>query len=283
MLNRRKWKKEIERWIAEDLHEGDVTAVLFADQAQETAWMQAKADGVIAGLPLLEMVYAELDRDVQVHQVVQDGALVQKGTLIAELRGRVTSLLAGERLALNLLQRLSGIATLTRRYCEKVQDLPVRIVDTRKTTPGLRGLEKYAVRIGGGHNHRFGLYDAAMLKDNHIKAAGSLTRAVEILRQELPHTVKIEVEVETMEQVEEALQVKADIIMLDNMSIEMMKQAVKRINRQAIVEASGGVTLDTVRGIAETGVDVISVGALTHSYQALDISMDVRERKGVQT
>lgn len=222
MLNHRKWRQEIGRWIEEDLHEGDVTAVLFSDRDRESAWIHAKENGVIAGLPLLEMVYAEIDSEVDVRCYIQDGASVQKGTLIAEMRGRVVSLLAGERLALNLLQRLSGIATLTDRYCQKVADLPVRIVDTRKTTPGLRGLEKYAVRIGGGHNHRFGLYDAAMLKDNHIKAAGSIARAVEILRKNLPHTVKIEVEVETLEQVDEALQAKADIIMLDNMQTDTM-------------------------------------------------------------
>jgi nicotinate-nucleotide pyrophosphorylase (carboxylating) len=279
MLSLRKWRKKIEEWLDEDLMEGDLTTSLLPDKKDGEAWMIAKADGVIAGLPLASLVFNILDSRIQTNILIQDGEAVKRGDVIIQLEGPMSSLLAGERLALNLLQRLSGISTLTNHYVRQVQGLPVRIVDTRKTTPGLRGLEKYAVRMGGGHNHRFGLYDAAMIKDNHIKAAGGITQAVTKLRQTLPHTVKIEVEVESLEQVKEVLEIGVDIIMLDNMSNSIMKEAVSLIDRKAIVEASGGVSLETVRAIAETGVDVISVGALTHSASALDISMDLGERK----
>lgn len=280
MLNLRKWKKEIERWLDEDIQEGDLSTMgLIPADKRAPAWIIAKEEGIVAGLPLVELVFKSLDPQMEIHFKKQDGEKIKRGEVLMDLYGQVTSLLAGERLALNLLQRLSGIATLTNRYVERVKGLNVRIVDTRKTTPGLRGLEKYAVRQGGGHNHRFGLYDAVMIKDNHIKAAGSIGYAVTRLREQLPHTVTIEVEVETLAQVKEALEAKADIIMLDNMSLEEMKEAVKLINGQALVEASGGVNLDNVRQIAETGVDIISVGALTHSVHNLDISMDIEQRK----
>jgi nicotinate-nucleotide pyrophosphorylase (carboxylating) len=279
MLSLRKWRKQVEAWLDEDLMEGDLTASLIPDDKIGQAWMIAKANGIVAGLPLAQLVFQVLDPRVKVALKVQDGEKVQRGDVIIQLEGPMSSLLAGERLTLNILQRLSGIATLTQCYVQKVEGLNVRIVDTRKTTPGLRGLEKYAVRMGGGHNHRFGLYDAAMIKDNHIKAAGGITPAVTGLRNNLPHTVKIEVEVESLEQVKEALKTGADIIMLDNMSNDVMREAVRLIHGDAIVEASGGVSLETIRAIAETGVDVISVGALTHSVSALDISMDLGERK----
>jgi nicotinate-nucleotide pyrophosphorylase (carboxylating) len=282
MLNLRKWKKHIQLWLDEDLMEGDLTEALIPKQKIGQAWITAKADGLIAGLPIATLVFQELDPQIQVTCMTEDGKEVKRGDVLLKLEGPMSSLLAGERLALNLLQRLSGIATMTQRYVENVKGLPVRIVDTRKTTPGLRGLEKYAVRMGGGHNHRFGLYDAAMIKDNHIKAAGGITQAVTKLRQTIPHTVKIEVEVESIEQVKEALDVESDIIMLDNMSNDLMSEAVALIGGRAIVEASGGVSLETVRAIAETGVDIISVGALTHSVTALDISMDLGERKASQ-
>jgi nicotinate-nucleotide pyrophosphorylase (carboxylating) len=192
-------------------------------------------------------------------------------------------LLTGERLALNLLQRLSGIATKTRAFVDALGGLPVRLVDTRKTTPGHRLLEKYAVRVGGGSNHRFGLYDAVMIKDNHIKGSGGITQAVQAARRQIPHTMKIEVETESLEQVEEAIACGTDIIMLDNMPYERMKEAVQRIRSQAphvIIEASGGVRLDTVRAVAECGVDVISVGELTYSFHSLDISLDLNGKKG---
>lgn len=282
MLNLRKWKKQIQYWLDEDLGEGDLTEALIPKEKIGQAWITAKADGLIAGMPLAALVFQELDPGIQVTSMTEDGREVKRGDVLLQLEGPMSSLLAGERLALNLLQRLSGIATMTQQYVQEVKGLPVRIVDTRKTTPGLRGLEKYAVCMGGGHNHRFGLYDAAMIKDNHIKAAGGITQAVTKLRQGIPHTVKIEVEVESLEQVREALEVQADIIMLDNMSNRLMTEAVTLIGHSAIIEASGGVTLQTVRTIAETGVDIISIGALTHSVTALDISMDLGERKAPQ-
>jgi nicotinate-nucleotide pyrophosphorylase (carboxylating) len=280
MLNLRKWRRKIIEWLDEDIMEGDVsTQSLFTPLDRANAWLIAKEGGIIAGLPLAKLVFEEVDPETQVTIVVQEGQRVQRGDVIIELEGSMASLLAGERVALNILQRLSGIATLTKRYVDQVEGLPVRIVDTRKTTPGLRGLEKYAVKLGGGHNHRFGLYDAVMIKDNHIKAAGSITKAVQTLRQNIPHTMKIEVEVESLEQVHEALQTDVDIIMLDNMTPAIMKEAVGIINNRATVEASGGVTLETVREMAESGVDIISVGALTHSVKSLDISMDLGARK----
>lgn len=282
MLNLRKWRGKIQEWLDEDIMEGDLsTHSLLTPQDREKAWIQAKEDGIVAGLWLAKMVFEEVDPSCQIQVLVEDGSPVKRGDVLLEIEGPMLSLLAAERVALNLLQRMSGIATLTQQYVNLVKDYSVRIVDTRKTTPGLRGLEKYAVRMGGGFNHRFGLYDAAMIKDNHIKAAGSITKAVQTLRANLPHTTRIEVEVEHEEQVEEALSVQADIIMLDNMSIEQMKKAVEKINKRAIVEASGGVSLQTVREIASTGVDVISVGALTHSVKALDISMDLGRRKNI--
>ena len=195
--------------------------------------------------------------------------------VLLEITGTIVNLLLGERLALNLVQRLCGIATLTSRFVEQVKGLPVKIVDTRKTTPGLRALEKYAVRVGGGHNHRFSLSDGILVKDNHIAACGSITEAVKKIRNYAPHTLRIEVETENMDQVEECLACGVDIIMLDNMEPKMMVGAVRLINRQALVEASGGITLDNVRTVAECGVDLISLGCLTHSAAACDISMEV--------
>ncbi|WP_202081467.1 carboxylating nicotinate-nucleotide diphosphorylase [Caldalkalibacillus salinus] len=273
-----KWKKHINQWLEEDLRHGDLTAPLFEGK-EEKAWIRVKKPGIIAGLPIARMVFGELSPEIKYIAHAHDGQYVQPGDVIAELEGPIADILAGERLALNLLQRLSGIATMTRDYVEQTEGSDCRIIDTRKTTPGLRELEKYAVTIGGGHNHRFGLFDLAMLKDNHIKAAGSITEAVRRLRLHLPHSAKIEVEVETLDQVHEALEAEVDIVMLDNMTVKQMKEAVHIINGQALVEASGGISLDDVRPIAETGVDVISVGALTHSVQALDISLDVKVMK----
>lgn len=216
---------------------------------------------------------------------VEEGQAVTKGTVIIEVEGSTHAILTGERLALNLMQRLSGVASRTASFVQVLEGLPTRLVDTRKTTPGHRMLEKYAVRIGGGFNHRFGLYDAVMIKDNHIKGAGGIRQAVGRARKNIPHTMSIEVETENLEQVEEALAAGADIIMLDNMSNDMMKQAVVRIKSQAPhvkTEASGNVSLETVRGIAETGVDVISVGRLTYSFSSLDISLDLNAKKEEQ-
>jgi nicotinate-nucleotide pyrophosphorylase (carboxylating) len=260
--------------LKEDMSLGDITTDnLINESSNSTAVLIAKGTGVIAGLDVCERVFKLLDEGVRFKRNVSDGTAVEKGDIIAEIEGNSRILLKAERTALNFLQRLSGIATRTNEYCEKVKDLPAKIVDTRKTTPGLRFLEKYAVKAGGGGNHRFSLSDGVLIKDNHIKASGGIRNAIEKARKSVPHTVKIEVETETIEQVKEALECNADIIMLDNMNLDMMKAAVEIINKRAIVEASGNVNLDTIYGIASTGVDIISIGELTHSVKAFDISM----------
>ena len=275
---------QIRGWLAEDVGSGDITTLTTIPAgSQSKAVIHAKEAGVIAGVQIAELVFQIVDESLQFNAKVQDGMDIAKGTIIAEVEGSTHSLLTGERLALNIMQRLSGIATKTRAYVNELQGLPVRLVDTRKTTPGHRNLEKYAVRVGGGANHRFGLYDAVMIKDNHIKGAGGITAAVTAARKQIPHTMKIEVEAESMKQAEEAVSCGADIIMLDNMSPENMKEAVAYIKQAAphvIVEASGGVTLSTIYAIAQSGVDVISVGNLTYSFQSLDISLDLNEKKG---
>ncbi len=262
--------------LKEDMPAGDITTDNIIDEnAISFAKMIAKDSGVIAGLDVAKRVFELLDQDVKFEKHIEDGQWVNKGDTIATIHGKTRALLKGERTALNILQRLSGIATITRQYADKIKHLKAKVVDTRKTTPGLRMLEKYAVRVGGGTNHRFCLSDGVLIKDNHIKAAGGIKKAIELVRNKIPHTIKIEVETETIDQVLEAIDGKADIIMLDNMGLDMMKEAVKIINGKAIVEASGNVTLDTIVEIAETGVDIISVGSLTHSVKAFDISMKI--------
>ncbi|MGE5174529.1 MAG: carboxylating nicotinate-nucleotide diphosphorylase [Betaproteobacteria bacterium] len=270
-------KDLIEKALAEDLGSGDVTseATIRAESAS-VAVMMAKQDLVLAGLDVAREVFHYLDSAVQFTALAKDGDRIFAGTEIAKLTGNTRVLLAGERVALNLLQHLSGIATLTAKYVEQIKGLKVEVLDTRKTIPGLRQLEKYAVRMGGGRNHRFGLYDGVLIKDNHIKAAGSITKAVESVRKKDYHLLKIEVETKTLDEVRETLAAGADIIMLDNMSIDMMREAVKLIAGRALVEASGNVTLETIRAIAETGVDFISSGSLTHSAPAADISMKIK-------
>lgn len=280
MWSKRELQRKIEEWLQEDIGFGDVTTMsTIPEEAQGVGILYAKEAGVIAGLPVAQLVFETVDPALSFTALVKEGARVEKGEQIAEVSGSVRSILSGERLALNLLQRLSGIATRTSQYAQAVAGTKARVVDTRKTTPGLRMLEKYAVRVGGGHNHRYALYDAVMIKDNHIKGAGGIAQAVAAARAAIPHTMTIEVETETLDQVQEALDAGADIIMLDNMPLDEMKQAVALIGGRAVVEASGGVTLETIRAIAETGVDVISVGALTHSVKALDISLDLNTRK----
>lgn len=233
----------------------------------------------MAGNEIAQYVFQYLNPQIKYVECKKDGETLEFGDVIAKIEGDAQTILSGERLALNLLQRLSGIATKTKEFADCIKGYSAKIADTRKTTPGLRLLEKYAVTVGGGRNHRFGLYDAVMIKDNHIKVAGGILEAINKVRQSIPHTVKIEVEVESLEQVELALIGKADIIMLDNMSTELMLQAVEMIKGQALVEASGGVNLLTIENIAKTGVDIISVGAITHSVMALDISLDIGEIK----
>jgi nicotinate-nucleotide pyrophosphorylase (carboxylating) len=277
LLNRFWLRDLISRALAEDIGAGDITTQVTvpADQKGIGAFV-AKESGVICGLPILEEVFHSLNPSLLVTTWIDEGARINPGEILAEVQGSARSILSGERVALNLLQRLSGIATLTRTLVDQVSDLPVRIVDTRKTLPGMRFIEKYAVRTGGGHNHRFSLADAVLIKDNHIIAAGGITQAVQLARQYIPHTMTIEVEVESENQVKEALSAGVDIIMLDNMSPEMMRLMVNLIDGKALVEASGNINKETIRKSAETGVDIISVGALTHSANALDISLDLK-------
>lgn len=262
--------------IREDIPSGDITTDNIIDEkARSKAYMMAKDTGVIAGLDVAKRVFEYLDDSVVFEKMVEDGQVVKYGDVIAKIEGNTRALLKGERTALNLLQRMSGIATKTKKIADIIKGTKARLVDTRKTTPGLRVLEKYAVRVGGGYNHRYCLSDGVLIKDNHIKAAGSLTKAIELVREKIPHTIKIEVETENIGQVEEALNGKADIIMLDNMGLDKIKEAVKIINGRALTEVSGNVNIDNIYDIACTGVDIISVGGLTHSVNAFDISMKI--------
>jgi len=261
--------------LSEDLGAGDVTAEATIDaRATSQAMILAKQALALAGIDVAAAVFAYLDPAIQFTACAKDGDRIRSGTVLANLSGNTRSLLAGERVALNLLQHLSGIATLTAQYVEKVSGLKAEVLDTRKTLPGLRQLEKYAVRMGGGKNHRMGLYDMVLIKDNHIKAAGSITKAIASARNNAG-TLKIEVETASLDEVREALAAHADIIMLDNMSVALMREAVALVAGRARIEASGNVTLETVRAIAETGVDCISSGSLTHSAPAVDISMKI--------
>lgn len=283
-IDRRLLNEQLAAWLKEDVGTGDVTTAFTIPAGhQSKGIIHAKEEGVIAGIPVAKAVFELVDPDIIFSAYVEEGSIVSKGTVLIEVEGSTHSILTGERLALNLMQRLSGIATKTKQYAATIADLPTELVDTRKTTPGHRALEKYAVRVGGGKNHRFGLYDAVMIKDNHIKGAGGITEAVARARRHIPYTMKVEVETESMEQVKEALQAGADIIMLDNMPAAAMAEAVTWIRSQAphvLIEASGGITLDTIREKALAGIDVISVGSLTYSFQALDISLDLNEKKG---
>jgi nicotinate-nucleotide pyrophosphorylase (carboxylating) len=263
--------------LAEDIGRGDLTTQLTVPADVRTeAQILAKQSGVLAGIDLVAAVYRALaDGAVTVETELGDGDAFKRGTGIAVLAGPAAVLLTGERVALNFLQHLCGIATLTRQYVQAVRGTRARVVDTRKTLPGFRTLAKYAVRMGGGHNHRGGLDDGILIKDNHIVAAGGVSAAVRRARVGAPHTVKVEVECTTVAQVDEALAAGADTILLDNMTVKQMAGAVRRINGRATVEASGGVTLATIRAIAQTGVDLISVGALTHSAPAIDLSMEI--------
>ncbi|MNJ34978.1 putative nicotinate-nucleotide pyrophosphorylase [carboxylating] [compost metagenome] len=274
----------IKGWLQEDIGSGDVSSQATIPAGHESIGIiHVKDNGTIAGVDIARLVFHIVDPTLTFTVLQQDGQRVEHGTTIAQVEGSTHSILTGERLALNLMQRMSGIATVTRQYVDLLSGLSVRLVDTRKTTPGHRWLEKYAVRVGGGYNHRFGLYDAVMIKDNHIKGAGGITAAVTRAREHIPHTMTIEVEAENLAQVIEACQAGANIIMLDNMPLELMTIAVQEIRRLAPhvkIEASGNVSLSTIRGIAETGVDIISVGRLTYSFDNLDISLDLNEKKG---
>lgn len=262
--------------LKEDMPLGDITTDnIISEDSVSKAEFLAKQDAVIAGLDVAKHVFEVLDINCEFIALVKDGDRVKKGDIIASVSGPTRALLKAERTALNFLQRLSAIATMTNRYVKKIEGLPVRIADTRKTTPGLRFMEKYAVSAGGGSNHRFSLSDGVLIKDNHIAAAGGIRNAIEAVRKNIPHTVKIEVEVESLEEVKEALECRADIIMLDNMTNQQMSEAVILINKRALVEASGNMSEETIYEVAMTGVDIISIGKLTHSANSVDISMNI--------
>jgi nicotinate-nucleotide pyrophosphorylase (carboxylating) len=280
LSNKLQVEEIIDRALTEDLGKGDVTTeALISGDRRGTAFLVAKEDGVLAGVKVAGQVFHRVDPELKVEILVQDGARIRPGTRMANISGSIASILKAERVALNFLQRLSGIASATYRYVEAVKGLPVRIMDTRKTTPGLRLLEKHAVRAGGGENHRMSLGDAILIKDNHLAALRSqglnIKEIVARARQGSPQRLSVEVEVATVVEASEAVEAGADTVMLDNMSLDDMRQAVKSIGGRALVEASGGITLDNVRAVAETGVDCISVGALTHSVVALDISLEL--------
>jgi nicotinate-nucleotide pyrophosphorylase (carboxylating) len=270
----------IDRALAEDLGRGDVTteALISADR-RGTGFIVAKKEGILASINVAKQVFHRVDPELKVEVLLEDGAQIKPGSKLANVSGSIASILAAERVALNFLQRLSGIASETNRYVEAVNGLPVRIMDTRKTTPGLRSLEKHAVKVGGGENHRMSLGDGILIKDNHLavlRSQGLNTKQIVArARQNSPQRLPVEVEVGTVSEASEAAEAGADIVMLDNMSLEDMREAVKLIHGRALVEASGGITLDNVRAVAETGVDFISIGALTHSARALDISLEL--------
>lgn len=264
----------IKRAIKEDINYIDVTTdYLIDDELVSSARYVSKDDGVLCGIEIAMRVFELLDSSVKYEILIHDGQKVKKGDIIAVIHGRVKTLLKGERTALNLVQHLSGIATQTNKCAELIKGTKASVADTRKTLPGLRSLQKYAVTVGGGKNHRYNLSDCAMLKDTHLDAYGSITNAVNALREHLGHTVKIEVETTNLDEVKEALEVGAELIMLDNMSCEQMTEAVSICCGKALLEASGNVTEETIKSIAETGVDIISIGALTHSVKCFDISM----------
>lgn len=276
MLNLRSLDSLIELAFEEDIGIGDITTDATVPPTQKgIGTLLAKSEGIVAGLPVAERVFEKLDPTLTFRTRVKDGDAVAAGTPIAEVQGSAKTILIGERTALNFLQRLSGVATLTAQFVEAVAGYDTKIVDTRKTAAGWRAAQKYAVRVGGARNHRFGLYDGVLIKDNHIVAAGGIGNAVQQARQIVPHTAKIEVEVETVEQVDEALEAGADILLLDNMPPGIMQRVVQEVSNRAVTEASGGITLDSVKAVAATGIDFISVGALTHSAMPMDISLNL--------
>ena len=280
-LSQRALQDMVERFLEEDIGFGDITTLAVVPEgAHGQGRLIAKAPLVVAGLEVARAAFQVVDERVQWCSEVQDGMTVQPGGTLAALEGPGGALLTAERVALNLLQRLSGVATLTRRYVDAVAHTRARVIDTRKTTPGLRALEKYAVRVGGGHNHRFGLADGVLIKDNHIAIVGSIEKAIAAVRAQVSHLQKIEIEVDRIDQIPEALAAGADAILLDNMTPEQTHEAVALVRskpggERILLETSGGVTLKTVRDYAEAGVDLISSGALTHSAPAVDISLDI--------
>ncbi len=278
--NKLKVEQIIDRAVVEDLGKGDVTTdALIHGGQQGEGYIVAKKEGILAGVNVAKQVLHRVDPELRVEVLLEDGAEVEQGSRVAKVSGSIASILKAERVALNFLQRLSGIASETNRYVGAVRGLPVRIMDTRKTTPGLRSLEKHAVKLGGGENHRMSLGDGILVKDNHLAALRSqglnIKEIIARARHNSPQRLPVEVEVGTVSEAVEAVEAGADIVMLDNMSVEDMREAVKSIHGRALIEASGGITLEKVRAVAETGVDRISIGALTHSARALDISLEL--------
>lgn len=266
----------IEIALKEDIGPGDITTENLIDpQHKGKGDIIAKEPLIVAGLDVARRVFKYLDPDVMFRSEYNDGDLVKQGDRLANVQGTLRALLSGERTALNFLQHLSGISTFVRSFVNELSGKTIRLVDTRKTTPGWRALEKYAVRVGGAHNHRMGLYDGVLIKDNHIAAFGGIKKAIDHIRTKISHLLKIEVEVSSMDQVKEALEARADVIMLDNMSIRQIKEATALIEGRAIVELSGNVTKSALKSLADTGADIISVGALTHSARCVDISMQI--------
>ncbi len=269
--------KLIDLAIEEDINTGDITTEsLIPDSLNAVAEMTAKAEGVISGLSLIRRVFEKFEKDIKWTPFVKDGEKVKRGDVILRIEAKYSTLLKGERISLNILQRMSGIATKTADYVNKLKDYKTELLDTRKTVPGMRIFDKQAVSDGGAKNHRMGLYDLVMIKDNHIKIAGSITKAVEQIRKNVGQGIKIEVETTNLDEVKEALECNVDIIMLDNMSNDLMKEAVMVVAGKTKTEASGNMTIERLKSVAETGVDYISVGALTHSVTALDISMNIK-------
>lgn len=279
MLALFQYEEIIIRALKEDIGTGDLSTLIIPEDCIGEAKLYAKENGIVCGINVTEAVFKKVDPRIEIESKVNDGDTITPGMLVMKINGPLSGILKAERTALNFLQHLSGISSATKRLVDVVSDLGVKVVDTRKTMPGMRNLQKYAVRVGGGNNHRFGLYDAVMLKDNHHAVVGGLHEAIQRVKAKVGHMVKIEVECETLDQVNEAIACGVDVIMLDNMSLEDMSLAVKIINHQAIVEASGGISEDNIRKIAETGVDILSVGRLTHSVRAVDFSLVVDDMK----
>jgi len=275
--------KTIKRSLEEDIGPGDITTdAVIALSATGKAVLETREDIVLAGLPVFMRTFTLIDPDISFETFYEDGQEVSAGNVICNISGSMSAILKAERTALNFIQRMSGIATLTREYVLMASSEKVKILDTRKTVPGLRFLDKYSVTMGGGQNHRFGLYDAVLIKDNHIAAAGSITNAVKSVKDRTPVEIKVEVEVENLDDVREAIDAGADSVLLDNMTSDEMKKAVEFIKGRVLVEASGRINLDNVREIAETGVDFISIGALTHSVKAVDLSLEVKHELGLK-
>ena len=280
-LNRFMIRPLVEQGLREEINAGDTTGgfLVWDEDPVQTGQIYAKGAGVVCGLLFADETIKLIDPDAQIEHCVEEGAIMEPGTVLLKIRAKASAFFMIERAALDWIQQLSGIATKTRRYVELVKHTKVRLTDTRKGWPGLRMVQKYAVRVGGAHNHIFNLSNCVLVKDNHIKIAGSIRNAIEILRSRAQHTFKIEVECESLAMVEEALDCGVEIIMFDNMDLDEMREGLKLVNRRAITEASGGVNESTVAAIAETGVDVISVGDLTHTVKAVDISLDVKDIK----